>query len=199
MFSPRKRAAKLQISLNGQVWSKSFGLQSADGTLSLLESQDDLKKKQREQNMKYYLKLIQAGGKLMAKFTKLRNVIVKRHKGKDLNRKKREFSIRTHNGVGIYSRSKIITFTPRFAFKNETDHFLLIKQEVVEDCDENRVKLKPNSWAHFHWNDYHHTTGVHMSITDANFAKPYGWSGMFKIDEVTIIISAAYMNEHEFS
>jgi hypothetical protein len=182
MFSPIKKVGKLQISLNKQAWSNPFSLQSADGTLALLESNQELKKKQQERDKTYLNQFVRAGRQLVARF---RRAFLKRNqRRKDISRKKFEFSVRIENGTGIFWRSKIVTFTPRFSFKNETNYPILIKQASVGDDDDYRLKLKPKAWDHFHWSDATSCKGVQMCITDPNFSKINGWSGGFLIDEV---------------
>lgn len=184
MFSPVRKPMKLQISLNEQVWSKSFSLQSTDGTLSLLESIQEIKRKQQERTNLYLSQFIKVGSKLVAK---LKNTFLKRSQARrEISRKKYEFSIKSETGVGVLSKSKIITITPRFSFRNEMNYFIAIKQDSIEDSDENRLKLKPNSWGHFYWADSTNCSAVQMSISDGNFTKFYGWSGSFKIDEVIL-------------
>lgn len=185
MFSPTKKVGKLQISLNEHIWSKPFSLQSADGTLSLLESFQEIKKKQQERNNAYLNQFYRAGKQLVARF---KGVFLKRNqRRRDISRKKYEFSVKIENGTGIFWRSKIVTFTPRFCFKNETSYPLLVKQWSVEDDDDYRLKLKPKAWDHFHWSDATNCSGVQMSITDPNFSKCTAWSGRFRIDEVNKI------------
>lgn len=192
MFSPTKKISKVQVSLNRFIWSKPLSLQSSSGMVTLIESKEEMKRKQQERaGVRYLGAFAKMGGKLLKQIKAIKKIIEKRslqQTRREGERKKFEFSVRTQNGLGIFSRSKLLIISPRFAIKNETEMFLVVKQDIALDIFENKVKLKPHSWSHFHWSNHNLTEAVNMSISDANFLRSYGWSGRFRIDEVGVIL-----------
>ena len=180
MFSTSKKMNKIQISLKDtKHWSKPFSLESADGVVDIIESARDHKDKQRAKPNKRFI------GKFSDTISNVAMILQKKPKRESTNkRKKYEFSVRTQTAPGLFHRSKLIIFTPRFAIKNECDQFILLAQYDNDIVDENIVKIKQNTWEFFHWPDYKKPPHVVMSLSDALTLKPYSWSGRFKIDQV---------------
>ncbi len=180
MFSTSKKMNKIQISLREtKNWSKPFSLESADGVVDLIESARDNKEKLKAKPNKRLI------GKFSDTISNVAMILQKKPKRESTNkRKKYEFSVRTKTAPGVFHRSKLIIFTPRFAIKNECDQFIMIAQYDTDIADESILKIKQGTWEFFHWPDHKKSPHVVMSLSDALTLKPYSWSGRFKIDQV---------------
>ena len=169
MFATLKKMKQLKVSLNKAKWSDPFSLQNSDNSLTLSESRKD-RVISKSRNVGEYIEKL--GDMLQNK------------KKEQQRRKKYEFAIKTMMASGVFSRSKLIVITPRFAIKNESDQSFLLAQAETEQFDENMTKLKPNSWEYFHWTNFHKPLITILSLTDPLTWKPCHWSGRFKIDQV---------------
>jgi len=181
MFSTSRRMNKLQISLRDtKNWSKPFSLQSASGSVHLIESLKDSKERDKDKNSGFRLL-----GRVSNTWNNVAKYLKKKPQKEQLNkRKKYEFGVRTEVAPGIFHRSRLIILTPRFAIKNESGQNLMLAQSENIILDESIMRLKHNAWGFFHWADSKKPNNVVMSLSDSLLQKPYAWSGRFKIDQV---------------
>lgn len=189
MYAPSKKTTQLLISLNKKDWSTPLNLHKSQGSLSVLELSG-----QRKKISMLHKALSTVKRYTWDVFEKITNKVLRRadrtgdkrgyYDWQGNEKKMYEFSVTTKSGVGLFSRSRLLIFSPRFAVKNETNLFIMMKQDIALDIDENRLKLRPNSWGHFDWANSVLTEAVLLSITDANFLTVNGWSGRFRIDQV---------------
>lgn len=178
MFSTSTKMNKLQIAPKGaQNWSKAFSLQSAGGSITLVESLKDSREREKENGG------LNVVGRMA--WNPMSNML--QNKKKDSHqpkRKKYEFGVNTEHAPGIFHRSKLIILTPRFAIKNETGMAIMIAQVNTEMYDDALVKIKPSCWTFFHWADHNKPFYLTMSLSDPQLQKIQGWSGRININEV---------------
>jgi len=181
MFSTSRRMNKLQIALRDtKNWSKPFSLQSASGSVHLIESLKDSKERDKDKNSGFRLL-----GRVSNTWNNVAKYLKKKPQKEQLNkRKKYEFGVRTEVAPGLFHRSRLIILTPRFAIKNESGQNLMLAQYENVIQDESIMRLKHNAWGFFHWTDSKKPNNVVMSLSDSLLQKPYAWSGRFKIDQV---------------